>query len=353
MSRKFGCDCAKMQVMSAMDSKELERRSFRQKLLARFAEVPVAKKIAVAVSGGCDSVALLLLMRHFCRIRHIGLVVFHVDHQLRENSASDCEWVRKLAEDSALDFFCRVAGKKDLLALKKYGLEAWAREFRYRSFVEMAAESGADLIATGHNADDQLETMLMRLFSGSSLQGTAGVRSFSQMVIAGECLNLWRPLLEIQRNELEEYLELSGKTWLTDESNQSDDFLRNRIRHNLAPAVREIFPKAAEKVAMFVSDLDEVQAFLVKQAEKYINSFLHGNGIALSEQKPIMIREIMRQWLIKLGLGNDTTRPLLNRLVDLWQKKGRNRSVDHRSFRFIRKKDKIEFFAAVPSYEDK
>jgi tRNA(Ile)-lysidine synthetase-like protein len=339
--------------MSVEDSKFREIRSFSQKLLSRLTNLPSAKKIAVAVSGGCDSVALLLILQNFCRINQIPLAVFHVDHQLRESASEDCKWVRKLAKDNGLEFLSRVVGNKDLSDLKKSGIEAWARDVRYKCFVEMAVESGADVIATGHTADDQLETLLMRVFAGSSLQGTAAIRSFSQIAIAGKSLNLWRPFLGIQRNELENYLELLGQTWLNDESNLSDDFLRNRVRHHLVPEVRGIFPKAAEKVSSFCSDLDEVQNFLVKQAGSYIKRNLHGNGLNLSEQDPVLIREIMRQWLIKLNLGLETTRALLNRLVDLWQKKERNRRVDHRGFRFVREKSRIAFFAVEPSCEDK
>lgn len=330
-----------MKTLKTQTSKD---RARLQKLLRRIIPKQGSGRIAAAVSGGCDSVALLFLLHQYCRINQLKLCVFHVDHSLRENSNLDREWVAALAESLKLEFFSRKAEISDQSEIGKRGIEAWARDFRYRAFVDMAQESEASVVATGHTADDQLETMLMRIFSGSSLQGMAALRPESRLCFAGRTLQLWRPLLEIQRLELEDFLNNLNQNWREDETNHSDEFLRNSVRHRLVPIVTEIFPQAASKSALLLKDIDQLQSFISSQAQRYLDLNLQQNRLIVKNEVEIMIREIIRLWLIKLGFDRSITRSLIARVVDLWLNPAKNRAVDHRGFKFVRKKDCIEFF---------
>jgi tRNA(Ile)-lysidine synthase len=204
----------------------------------------------------------------------------------------------------------------------------------------MAEESGVDTIATGHNADDQLETFFMRLFKGASLQGIAGIRAFK--TVRSFDLHLWRPLLKIQRSQLEAYLNSENQSWLTDESNFSQEYLRNVIRHRLMPEIANIFPGAAGKIQPLLEDIDEVQAVIAEAAAKYLKENLAENSsLKISKVPDIYKREIFRQWLLKLGFDREISRSFILRLVDLWNTNASNRQVNHRTYSFIKKRKVI------------
>lgn len=325
----------------------------RNRLLASFSARPDCRKVAAAVSGGADSVAMLLLLNHYCRINRMDLCVFHVDHALRENSLQDCRWVESLATRLGLSFYSIRAQAEDFAVSDRSGQESWARNFRYRSFAKMLIAAGADLVATGHTANDQLETLLMRFFSGSSLQGSSAIRPGNCVEFAGKKLILWRPLLYIRRSDLEDYLIEAKESWIEDESNRSPRFLRNRVRHELMPTVEEIFPRAAKKSALLVEDICEAQQFIFEQANEYLEENLLDHSLITKETADLIKREVFRQWLLRLGFNREISRALLNRLVDLWKNRSANRAVDHRGFRFIRKRGKIQFFSESVSREDK
>ncbi|MFZ5952196.1 MAG: tRNA lysidine(34) synthetase TilS [Candidatus Rifleibacteriota bacterium] len=316
-----------------------------QSLLSRVFLPDGVKSVGAAVSGGCDSVAMLLLLKHFCRIKKIRLCVFHVDHSLRPTSSLDCEWVKKLAQSLGLSFFCRTASVERVKQTAEKGVEAWARQFRYESLADMSAQEEVNAVLTGHTADDQMETLLMRLFSGSSLQGMGAIRNDKNIVLdSGLSLRVIRPILTIQRNELEKALTDLQQPWLEDETNSSEDFLRNAVRKRISPEVLRLFPQAPQKAALFVNDLDESQEFLKKQALNYLSLHCCGKVLALEPLlPPVLRREIIRLWLIELGFCREISRGLIERITDLWQVRSRNRQVSHGSFVFIRRKDSLEF----------
>jgi tRNA(Ile)-lysidine synthetase-like protein len=316
----------------------------KQRLLARFVGKPDATSLAAAVSGGCDSVALLFLLYDYCRIKKKKLCVFHVDHKLRESSSSDCIWVELLAKKLQLPVYFRKATDQDREAHRQAaGTEAWAREFRYRSFADMVEESGADCVVTGHTSDDQLETVVMRMFSGASLQGMAGIRDETSLKVNGKELLLWRPMLNIKRSELEKFLQSKGQQWLTDETNFNEEYVRNSVRHRLIPAIYELFPAAGEKMTPLLHDIGQAQNYLAAQAKIYLDARLTHDSLELVEIEDILKSEVVRQWLIRLGFNREINRNFIERIVDLWKTNASKRRVDHRSYEFTRLGRKIVF----------
>jgi tRNA(Ile)-lysidine synthase len=180
--------------------------------------------VLVAVSGGSDSVALLYLLRALVPTWHLGLHVLHVDHGLRSESARDAEFVRRLS--ARLGVPAEVA---EIRVDRAGSREAAARDARYRALQEHAERVGADRIAVAHTADDQAETVLMRLLQGAGLRGLAGIPPTRGRII--------RPLLTQRRRALRALLVSAGIEWLEDPSNDDRAFLRNRIRHEILPAL--------------------------------------------------------------------------------------------------------------------
>jgi tRNA(Ile)-lysidine synthase len=205
-------------------------------------------RVAVAVSGGADSVALLYLLLELHAELGIVLSVAHLNHKLRgQESEEDARFVVDLAQQHRLELHVRAApvlGNRGTAIGS--GIEAAARELRYGYFRQLAREGRVAKITTAHTLDDQTETLLLRLFRGTGIRGLAGIhprivfedegRTFGEVV---------RPLLGFRRAALLEFLRERGQTWREDSSNRDIDFLRNRVRHRLLPMIREEFGDAA------------------------------------------------------------------------------------------------------------
>jgi len=228
-------------------------------------------RVAVAVSGGADSVALLCLLLELRAELGIVLSVAHVNHKLRgEESDEDERFVAKLAQQYGLELDACDApiegGRVSQIRSSSSGLEAAARELRYRFFRQLARDGRASegrvfegrvlKIATAHTLDDQAETVLLRIFRGTGIRGLSGVHpriefaetesedieSKHKRRVFGE---LVRPLLGVRRAVLLEFLRQRGQSWREDSSNQNVAFLRNRVRHRLLPMIVEEFGEFA------------------------------------------------------------------------------------------------------------
>jgi len=207
--------------------------------------IPPGGRVVVGVSGGCDSVAALAVLRELAGRdgREYQLSVAHLDHALRDNSADDAEFVSDLAERWGLT--C-IAERLDVAALAdewSLGIETAARRARYAFLGRAAAQAGADRVALGHHADDNAETIVQRIFRGSHLRGAGGMRP--SRPLENSSATVVRPLLESRRADIEAFCRARNLAWRTDPTNAQTQFTRNFIRHELLPLIRErINPKA-------------------------------------------------------------------------------------------------------------
>jgi tRNA(Ile)-lysidine synthase len=202
------------------------------------------QRVAVAVSGGADSVCLLHVL---CELRprwNLRLTVVHLDHQLRgEESRQDAAFVRDLAAALDLPFELRETDVQALCRETGDNLEQAARAARLAFFRDLICGGALDRVAVGHTRSDQAETVLFRFLRGSGTAGLAGIRPITEDGVV-------RPLIEIERVEVEEYLRERGIRWRTDSSNASATFARNRIRRELLPQlIREWNPAMTETLA--------------------------------------------------------------------------------------------------------
>ncbi|HEX4489347.1 MAG TPA: tRNA lysidine(34) synthetase TilS [Terriglobales bacterium] len=204
-------------------------------------------RTAIAVSGGLDSVALLLLALELKTDLGIVLSVVHFNHQLRGlDSESDEQFVADLAQQHDLEFHCQSADVKRHSQASHQSLEAAARELRYKFFRELLKEKKLDRVATAHTLDDQAETVILRLARGSGTRGLAGI--YPQIHSTNG--DIIRPLLQTRRSQLEAYLQLVNQSWREDESNNDQRHTRNRVRHTILPLLeRELNPSLREALA--------------------------------------------------------------------------------------------------------
>jgi len=195
--------------------------------IARHGMLSSGQRVGVAVSGGADSVFLL----HALRELGFALSVVHIEHGIRgAASIADAEFVAQLAASFGLPFHLRRADVPSMGG----NLEEAARNVRQAFYAELIASGAADRIATAHTRSDQAETVLYRILRGSGLTGLSGILPVTRE-------GLIRPLLEIDRSEIEAWLRRREIPWKEDASNQDRSYARNRLRHEILPLLREGF----------------------------------------------------------------------------------------------------------------
>ncbi len=218
--------------------------------------------VLVAVSGGPDSVALLTVLAQLSPELDIRLHVFHLDHQLRPESAEDARFVAELAEGLHLPYTGRTHDVARFAEERRMGLETAARELRYQELQLAAMQAGATEIATGHTLDDQAETFLMRLTRGSGVTGLGSIPP-----VRG---NIIRPLIESTREQVMEWCGDRALSYRIDETNLLPDQVRNTIRLRVLPVLKELNPGAAASIADSAEILEgEDEVMQVLTAERF------------------------------------------------------------------------------------
>jgi len=230
--------------------------------LRRETSIRAGDRVGVAVSGGADSVALLLLLLAIRERLGIVLVVVHFNHQLRGRASdADEQFVVKLAARLGLDLQTYRADVAQLAARSKRNLEDAARRARYEWFSHIASEKHLPHIATAHTADDQAETVLAHIFRGTGLAGLGGIHPQAAGVI--------RPLLAFRRAELREFLRLRKQKWREDATNRDTSRTRARIRRKLIPLLEKQFqPTVVEHLAGLADRARENEVLLTALSEQ-------------------------------------------------------------------------------------
>ncbi len=289
------------------------RKSIKRALEGR---IPAGTNLLVAVSGGKDSISLLHSLNRHRRLLKVSVQACHVDHGLRETSASDAVFVRRFCEQLGVP--CHVATLP--AKPKRANIEGWARELRYNALNECVEKHGLDFIVTAHTANDVAETLLMRLLANKEL---SGIREFDSE------RRLLRPLLEITREQVESYVDRHSLEWVEDASNLDTSFVRNRVRHKVIPPLRELFGESivwslAERGLALNADYQGLRE-LVKQkcsevgdvelnASRWVDRFRR-----VVEQLPSAIQWRVAQEVFSEqfsgGMGEQAARDLLGALI--------------------------------------
>lgn len=253
--------------------------------------IPDGARVVVGVSGGADSVALLRALHQL----EIPLTITHLNHQLRgKDSDEDERFVRELAEELGLPVVVKSVDVRQLADGNGLSLEMAARQARHDFFAEF---EGA-VIALAHHADDQVETFILKLARGAGTEGLGGMPSCQEI----GPLRLIRPMLEISRTAIVEWLQANRFKWREDASNSDETFLRNRVRHTILPLLeKELNPNIRETI-LRTMDILRVENEFIDEAIRFVAP----NGTTLEasstlQQPPALRRRIVRRWLFDNG----------------------------------------------------
>jgi tRNA(Ile)-lysidine synthase len=297
-------------------------------------------RVAVACSGGADSVALLRIQLE--RRAELGLVlsVAHMHHGIRGAEADiDAAFVESLAARFELPYHFKRTDVPASAETNRQGIEETARSLRYTWFVELMAAGHTDAVVTAHTLDDQAETVLQRLLRGAWTEGLGGTYpeltpEFTASTIRNKSLIL-RPLLTATRSQIEAYLQAIEQPWREDSTNQDTAYTRNRIRHELLPALTEYNPQIHRQLAQIATIARDEEAYWQAELARILPSLLlpgkpvrgggrgtdtlrGGDSLSIEIERlrhlhPALRRRVLRAAAARLGvsIGFDSTERLL------------------------------------------
>jgi len=257
-------------------------------------------RVLLCISGGPDSMVLLHLMSTLADSYGISLYACHLDHMLRgRNSSCDRRFAKEISRNYAMPFIGRKRDVGKIASSGKLSIEEAARKTRYEFYKYAAEKVKANSIATGHNLDDQAETVLMRMIKGSGLTGLSGIPYKRKL----GPYKLIRPLLDIKRIQILEYLRLNNMPYRIDSSNTHTRFLRNKIRHELIPLLeKEYNPKVKYALWVISRTLREAEDYIHLQAQKEYKSLCgpKGPSVKLGIKRLGSIHPSIRHELIRI-----------------------------------------------------
>lgn len=261
--------------------------------------------ILAGVSGGPDSVCLLHLLKTVSECFPIRLHVAHLDHGLRgEESMTDARFVQNLCQEWKIPVTVESISVSAVAKGKKISLQVAAREARYAFFERIAGKIQCHWIALGHTANDQAETFLLRLFRGAGSKGLSSIPSLREVQAASNTkLRIIRPLLNVERRQVVDYLKERSIPYRLDPSNDKPFYLRNRLRQEVIPLLKSHYnPNLIETLCRTAGLLGEEQDFLRVQASRALSRIqveASGPGIVLNRDEFIGLHRALQRVVLR------------------------------------------------------
>lgn len=279
-------------------------------------------KVIAGVSGGADSICLLFVLMELQKQIPFEIVVVHVNHGLRGAEAdADEKYVKDMCEKHHIPYVSYLENIELIAKNRKQSMEEAGREVRREAFYRTMKTYGGTKIALAHHKNDNVETFMMNLARGTGLKGLGGICPVKEQII--------RPLLCVERSEIEQYLKEQKIAYCIDKTNKSDDYTRNRIRNHIIPYFeREINPQTVSHINETMEFLREIQFFMQKQTEKYWETCveMQGDTYVVKEEayrsvpgtiQPLLLKQVLSSIA---GKEKDIESVHLNILQELMEK---------------------------------
>jgi len=219
------------------------------------------------VSGGPDSICMLDILNKLKRELNFNIYVAHINHMIRDEAITEEEYVKEYCKKNDIECFVKRENVLEIAKLSKIGTEEAGRFVRYKFFDEVALKVNANKIATAHNLNDKIETVIMNILRGSSISGLKGIEIKREKNI--------RPLIECERHEIEEYLKEKKLNPKYDKSNSENIYTRNKIRNVAIPYIKEEFnPNIINTINRLSKEAEETEKYLNEIVEKTYNEIL-------------------------------------------------------------------------------
>ena len=255
-------------------------------------------RVLIALSGGSDSVSLLHILNELKAVIGFEIYTCHLNHSIREEADDDCKFVKELSESLGIECFTKKSDIKGIAKKEKISEELAGRNERYNFFDEISKKYNINLIATAHNKNDVAETILMHIIRGSGIDGMSG--------IAYKRGNIIRPLLDIEKSDIEKYCEDNNYKYVIDKTNNQNIYTRNKIRLELIPEICEEYnPSFIDTLVKNAEIIRSESEYMKCEAEKLYNKVRKGGKIDVDKLKVLHIAMIRR---IVLMMYNDYTK---------------------------------------------
>lgn len=292
-------------------------------------------KVLVALSGGADSVALLVVLMKLgyrCEAMHCNF------HLRGEESNRDERFVAELCARHNVSLHTVHFDTAAYAKKQGISIEMAARELRYAAFEEQRAKIGAEAIAVAHHRDDSAETLLLNLLRGTGIKGLCGIQPKNGYIV--------RPLLCVGRADIIDYLKWRNETFVTDSTNLTNDYTRNKIRLDIIPRLAEINPSVLESLAATANRLREAEQIYNKAIKDAISRIMSGNTIDISAlKKETAPQTLLHEILSPLGFNSTQ----VANISETIESEG-CREVTNREWRIIKERDTL---LIVPNEEQK
>ena len=289
-------------------------------------------KIALGLSGGVDSIVLFHLLVTKYKERYKELVVFHINHGLREQSYEEAEFVENFVKNYNVKFYKKELNMNELARDSHTSEEMLARKLRYEAFEEMSSLEGGVKLITAHHKNDQVENILMRLLSGRSMDYNLMIE---EQTTIGE-LEVYRPLLSVLKAELEQYADENNLKYYVDSTNFDTDYTRNNIRHNIVPLLKDVNAASFDNLINFSSYYQNVNTELrnkvLENKADYVIFEAEGK-VALNKEKLLKNTKEEIYFLLRDILANnfsifDVKQRALFAIIEDLKSRNNNKSYD-------------------------
>src|SRR5712664_1455136 len=303
--------------------------------------VPPGAHLALGLSGGIDSVALLSILLELAPALRFSLRAVHVNHGISPNAGRWAEFCSDLCGKSQVPLQLETV---DLTPYRSLGLEGAARQARHEVFARLEA----DFVVLAQHRDDQAETLLLRLLRGAGLRGLVAMSPLKSL--AGARARLLRPLLEVSRAEIENYARLRGLEWVEDESNADTIRRRNFLRHHVLPLLERQFPAARATIARAATHLAEARELLDEMARTDFERCSGPDGVDTRDLQRLgdaRAKNLLRYWCETRGIEPLSAARISELLRQLRESRAEARiGFAVRGWKFLRYRDKLTLRAA-------